>query len=206
MISLAPVLPQTIVAGPELIPPFTIEPPAGPRKPAAAINPDPFVPAAMASKYTTARPQSPLAEDRNTLRLSDSSLSFSPASLRPSLFTNSQPVTAPSISFSRPVAKTTEQKIEEFYGVKQLGTEVLFTSKFESARQVLVAGDFNNWSPMVTPMHRNDRPGEWTMKLPLMPGRYRYRLVVDGRWMTDPHNKYVEVNQFGELNNIVEVE
>ena len=59
------------------------------------------------------------------------------------------------------------------------------------------------WSP---PMHRNGKAGEWTMKLPLLPGRYRYRLVVDGRWMTDPHNKYVEVNQFGELNNIVEVE
>ena len=38
------------------------------------------------------------------------------------------------------------------------------------------------------------------------PGRYRYRLVVDGQWMTDPNNKYVETNQFGELNNVVEVD
>jgi len=29
---------------------------------------------------------------------------------------------------------------------------------------------------------------------------------VDGRWVTDPHNTYVEANQFGELNNVVEVE
>jgi hypothetical protein len=29
---------------------------------------------------------------------------------------------------------------------------------------------------------------------------------VDGKWMTDPHNKYVEVNQFGELNNVIEVD
>jgi len=99
--------------------------------------------------------------------------------------------------------KSTAQKIEEFYGVKQFGDEVMFAAKFE-AREVLVAGDFNNWNP-ITPMKAN-RPGEWRMKLPLRPGRYRYRLVVDGKWMTDPHNQYVEANQFGELNNVIEVE
>jgi hypothetical protein len=30
--------------------------------------------------------------------------------------------------------------------------------------------------------------------------------VVDGKWITDPNNTYVEANQFGELNNVVEVE
>jgi 1,4-alpha-glucan branching enzyme len=60
--------------------------------------------------------------------------------------------------------------------------------------------------PASTPMQTGSRPGSWTMKLPLGPGRYRYRFVVDGRWVTDPHNTYVEANQFGELNNVVEVE
>ena len=32
------------------------------------------------------------------------------------------------------------------------------------------------------------------------------RLVVDGKWMTDPNNKYVETNEYGELNNVVEVD
>ena len=71
--------------------------------------------------------------------------------------------------------------------------------------KVLIAGDFNNWSPMSTPMINRGRPGEFWMCLPLQPGRYRYRFVVDGKWMTDPHNTCVETNQFGELNNIVEV-
>ena len=101
--------------------------------------------------------------------------------------------------------KTTQQKIEEFYGVKQLGDEVVFAAKFDKANEVLVAGDFNNWNP-VTPMKANARPGMWTMKLPLRKGRYRYRFVVDGQWVTDPHNQYVEANQFGELNNVIEVE
>ena len=50
------------------------------------------------------------------------------------------------------------------------------------------------------------KPGVFVTKLPLRSGRYRYRLIVDGRWVTDPFNKYVEANNFGELNNVVEVE
>jgi chromosome partitioning protein len=104
-----------------------------------------------------------------------------------------------------PPVKTTAQKIEEFYGVKQIGDEVVFAAKFDAAKKVLIAGDFNNWSPMSTPMI-TDRPGVWRMSLPLPPGRYRYRFVVDGKWMTDPNNQYVEANQFGELNNVIEVD
>ncbi|HEX4795425.1 MAG TPA: AAA family ATPase [Humisphaera sp.] len=111
------------------------------------------------------------------------------------------------ISMSAPMtldSKTTQQKIDEFYGVKQLDDEVLFASKLGPAKHVLLAGDFNSWSPVATPM-QNRGPNQWVARLPLRPGRYRYRLVVDGRWMTDPNNTYVETNEFGELNNIVEV-
>lgn len=102
--------------------------------------------------------------------------------------------------------KTTEQKIEEFYGVKQVNDEVIFAARFDEAKKVLLAGDFNNWSPMSTPLMNSDKPGQWITKLPLPPGRYRYRFVVDGKWMTDPYNRHVETNQFGELNNVVEVD
>lgn len=100
-------------------------------------------------------------------------------------------------------AMTTQEKIDAFYGVKQIGDEILFAARFENARKVLIAGDFNNWSPGATPMtHLN---GAWRMQLPLQPGRYRYRFVVDGNWVTDPNNELTETNQFGELNNVVEV-
>ena len=102
--------------------------------------------------------------------------------------------------------KTTEQKIDDFYGVKQIGRELVFCARFEGAKNVALAGDWNNWSPNVNPMEAGKRQGEWRMRLPLAPGRYRYRLVVDGRWVTDPNNQYVETNQFGELNNVVEVD
>ena len=99
-----------------------------------------------------------------------------------------------------------QQKIDEFYGVKQQGDEVVFAVRFDAAKKVLIAGDFNGWSQMGTPLHTNGRPGVWTTKLPLPRGRYRYRLIVDGQWMTDPNNSYVEANQFGELNNVIEVD
>jgi chromosome partitioning protein len=104
------------------------------------------------------------------------------------------------------VPKTTAQKIDEVYGVRQVGDQVVFAARFTGAKKVLIAGDFNNWSPMSTPMSTNGKPGVWVTKLPLYPGRYRYRFVVDGKWMTDPNNTYVETNQFGELNNVIEVD
>jgi chromosome partitioning protein len=102
--------------------------------------------------------------------------------------------------------RATEQKIKQFYGVKQVGREIIFAARFETARRVSIAGDFNNWSPDATVMQQGRKEGEWRMSLPLQPGRYRYRLVVDGQWMTDPNNTYVEANQFGELNNVFEVD
>lgn len=113
----------------------------------------------------------------------------------------------PVVAQVRPAAraKTTEEKLAEFYGVKRMGGEVHFAAKFSEAMRVELAGDFNNWSPGSTPM-QTDAGGRWVVSLPLSPGRYRYRLVVDGRWVTDPNNMYVESNQFGELNNVVEVD
>jgi hypothetical protein len=113
----------------------------------------------------------------------------------------SNPTAAPA-----PERKSTERKLAEFYGVKQQGDEVIFAARFAEAKKVLLAGDFNNWSAVSTPMQATGRRGEWVMSLPLDRGRYRYRFVVDGQWMTDPHNAYVETNQFGELNNIIDVD
>lgn len=104
------------------------------------------------------------------------------------------------------VPKTTQQKLDEFYGVKQVGDEVVFFTRFAHAKKVQIAGDFNNWQPMATPTVSGGRPGDFQAKLPLPPGRYRYRFVVDGHWVTDPNNSYVETNEYGQLNNIVEVD
>ncbi|MDB5327368.1 MAG: putative chromosome partitioning protein, partial [Phycisphaerales bacterium] len=100
--------------------------------------------------------------------------------------------------------RTTQQKIDAFYGIRFIDGDVHFAAKFAEARRVQVAGDFNGWSSVSTPL-TSPEPGRWIARLPLQAGRYKYRFVVDGVWTNDPHNPATETNEFGELNNVVEV-
>lgn len=98
------------------------------------------------------------------------------------------------------------KKLERLYGASITEQGVLFMQPIGGALAAHVAGDFNRWSPDKTPMRKNKRLDVWEVCLPLDQGRYRYRLIIDGKWQSDPHNTYVETNPFGELNSIVEVE
>jgi chromosome partitioning protein len=100
---------------------------------------------------------------------------------------------------------TTQRKIEDFYGVRQVPEGILFVAHCPNARSVALAGEFNGWSPDRNQMEATGEDGTFRSLLPLTPGRYRYRLVVDGRWQADPHNMYSEPNPYGELDSIVEV-
>ncbi len=101
-----------------------------------------------------------------------------------------------------------EAKIAMAYGVTRTPEGVRFLAHCPNASSVNVAGDFNNWSSESTPMNRlsGEFGDDWELAIPLSPGRYRYRLVIDGVWQHDPHNNYVESNPYGELNSVVEVQ
>jgi hypothetical protein len=71
-----------------------------------------------------------------------------------------------------------------------------------SAKQVSVAGAFNEWS--TTPLTRQE-DGKWETTLGLAPGRYEYKFVVDGQWASDPSARENVVNEFGTLNSVIEV-
>ncbi|MHC4444902.1 MAG: AAA family ATPase [Planctomycetota bacterium] len=98
-----------------------------------------------------------------------------------------------------------QEKIDALYGVRATHEGIVFTVHAPGASRVSVAGDFNSWSPDATPMIPCGDGEGFRALLPLAPGRYRYRYVVDGNWSKDPHNDYVESNPFGELNSVVEV-
>ena len=101
---------------------------------------------------------------------------------------------------------STAQKLEEFYGVRQLPDGLLFVAHFPNANAVSVAGEFNDWHPQrMAPDAANNSAETFRAIIPTRPGRYRYRLVVDGRWQSDPHNVYSEPNPFGEVDSVVEV-
>lgn len=98
-----------------------------------------------------------------------------------------------------------EAKIQEIYGVTRTADGVLFVTEAPKAARVSVAGDFNNWSPESTPMIPNGDGSCFRAMLPLAPGRYRYRYVIDGQWTRDPHNEAIEANPFGDVDSVVEV-
>ena len=104
------------------------------------------------------------------------------------------------------VAKTIDEKIADFYGVRQIDNAVMFVSLYPRAESVQIAGDFNNWQPGKLAMEKMTEKGMWQIKLPLAKGKYRYRLVVDGHWQQDPYNETTEMNPFGECNSVLEVQ
>lgn len=53
------------------------------------------------------------------------------------------------------------------------------------AREVFLAGTFNNWNPKATPMTRIAE--NWKVVLDVMPGLYSYNFVIDGKWVCDPN-------------------
>ena len=106
-----------------------------------------------------------------------------------------------------PSDENLSDKLARLYGVRKTSQGLLFLQPGNDVvKQVSVAGDFNDWSCTATPMKRDEKLGVFQVCLSLPPGRYRYRLIVDGHWMQDPYNNYVESNPFGELNNVVEVD
>ncbi|HYY99666.1 MAG TPA: hypothetical protein VE642_13785, partial [Pyrinomonadaceae bacterium] len=67
-------------------------------------------------------------------------------------------------------------------------------------------GDFNGWSPSQTRLVKG-ADGVWLASVAgLLPGRYRYKLVVDGaRWTDDPANGLKEPDEFGGFNSVLNV-
>ncbi|MGL4676281.1 MAG: hypothetical protein ACRCWI_01270 [Brevinema sp.] len=63
-----------------------------------------------------------------------------------------------------------------------------------SAKSVQLAGDFNNWQALSM---EESRSNLWVLSLKtrIPQGKYRYRLKVDGFWITDPMNPDFEYDQ-----------
>ncbi len=111
----------------------------------------------------------------------------------------------PQFAGQKSTLSNTNAKLSDYYGVSQIDDAMVFVTLYPRASNVQIAGDFNNWQPIKTPMQRIGDSGIWQTKLKLPQGKYRYRLVVDGQWQQDPYNEVTEVNPFGEYNSIVEV-
>jgi hypothetical protein len=81
------------------------------------------------------------------------------------------------------------------------GEARFFLPERKYAWNVYIAGTFNNWSTMQTPMIRCD--SGWFITLRLKPGKYSYKYIIDGKWSPDPYNKLREDDRQGGENSVV---
>ena len=81
---------------------------------------------------------------------------------------------------------------------------VEFTLRWPQARSVAVAGTFNDWDANRTPMSPSPA-GAWQAAVWLPAGRYEYRFIVDGQWISDPGARECVQNTFGSTNSVLVV-
>jgi hypothetical protein len=74
------------------------------------------------------------------------------------------------------------------------------------ARQVNVAGDFNQWGAQPTALVRDPRSQRWSVTVALRAGEHRYAFVVDEtRWVPDPRAAHVARGDDGRLYSLLNV-
>lgn len=104
----------------------------------------------------------------------------------------------------------TEQHALNVVGCKPPRVEngrLRFVFHDDAAASVSVAGDFNEWDRLATPLTRNGS-GLWTTNI-LAPqtGRFEYKFIVnDQRWIEDPSNGMKAPDQFGGFNSLLVIE
>jgi len=101
-----------------------------------------------------------------------------------------------------------EPAASEFEAPPRLGVCVTprgvhFVQPANASGITAIAGDFNGWSPMATRMARHSSFELDEVVVPLPPGAYQYRLVVNGKWQADPYNEHAITNAHGEVNSLI---
>jgi 1,4-alpha-glucan branching enzyme len=73
-----------------------------------------------------------------------------------------------------------------------------------AAKSVKLAADFTDWEKSSLDMMRSE-DGVWFSVIPLSPGQYLYRFIVDEQWCDDPRSIQRVPNPFGTENGVVVV-
>ena len=82
---------------------------------------------------------------------------------------------------------------------KSIEKTVEFTYSAPEAKDVFLAGEFNQWDMDSLPM-KQDKKGVWKIKIKLPPGRYEYKFFADDAWVEDLPDAELSFNPFGTQN------
>ncbi len=86
-------------------------------------------------------------------------------------------------------------------GSKKMPTIFKYSGK--EAKEVYVAGTFNNWSKM----RMNKSTKDFVAIVNLLEGEHEYRFFVDGEWVTDKTAEIVDSGEGGGVkNNLIRVQ
>lgn len=104
----------------------------------------------------------------------------------------------------------TEQHALSVVGCKPPRVEngrLMFVFHDDRAESVSVAGDFNGWNHVATPLKRNS-DGLWSTAIVVAgAARFEYKFVINGnRWMEDPSNGMKAPDHYGGLNSVLVIE
>jgi endonuclease/exonuclease/phosphatase family metal-dependent hydrolase len=90
-------------------------------------------------------------------------------------------------------------------GVAPSVRPIEFALRTAADSAVVLVGDFNDWNPAATPLHRAS-DGVWSVTVSLRPGRYRYTFIVDGtRWRRDPAAPPALEDDFGAPTSVITI-
>ena len=88
-------------------------------------------------------------------------------------------------------------------GPQQVDNGVLLRYYDPIAQDAQIAGDFSDWKPVENIMIQQKENRTWKGTIPLKPGKYQYKFIVDGKWKIDPNNPEVVTSDKGISNSLL---
>ncbi|CAH1438086.1 unnamed protein product [Lactuca virosa] len=81
---------------------------------------------------------------------------------------------------------------------------VTLTWNGDNCSSVEIAGLDVGWGQRI-PLKYEEKNGSWILHRDLLEGRYEYKYIVDGEWMTNKYESITPVNKDGHVNNYIQV-
>ena len=84
------------------------------------------------------------------------------------------------------------------------GQTVVMEFVSNGIEKLQLAGEFNDWVPDKD-VDTQIEKGVIRKIINVKPGKYQYRLIIDGKWQKDSSNPYQILNEYGEVNSLLYV-
>jgi len=103
-----------------------------------------------------------------------------------------------------PVVGQRNSEVFESMKAPEKLTEQVFSITAPGASSVALVGDFTHWQEKPVAL-KPVGSAQWKVSVPLAPGTYHYRFLVDGEWRDDPESTLRVPNPFGSQNAVRKV-